>query len=594
MPPSSSKNRSVAVAAAAAMLLTAAPAVAAPKADSPAHANRQQVTQDRIVRELQKQTAGGEVTLDDVIAAVENYESKSSWERDVDYTATTSHASEPGQVSVTVTEDGTIGFASVGDDGGCTMTTISPDGEVSTWSWPELGSNCSGEVAVGGPDQPQPAYQDPAADQPGDAPADGGDAPADGGTGDAPADGGGDGAAGGDAPADGGTGDAPADEVAEEDPTADTGTEEPGTLVAGTASTWGWNTFGQLGDGSTTAGLGPVDVLMPEGVLFADLGLGHDHTAAVDADGNLWTWGRNHYGQLGAGTVDTDAHPVPQQVGPAGVTFTTVDASLFRSVALDADGQVWSWGDNSEGELGDGTRQARSTPVNVTPAGVVFTDVSAGYRHTTAVDSAGQIWAWGDNYWAQLGDGTRTDRLVPTRTVTPAGVEFTSVASGNLNNAALDATGTVWGWGANHSGEVGDGTTTMRTAPVQAKRTYGEIAAISAGSQFFLALDTAGHVWTWGSGSGGALGTGTYWAVHVPTDVTPVGVEFSTAVAGGYFGVALSTTGDRWAWGWNRFGELGDGSTSVRMLPGNLGPVGSDVSDVAAGDYHAALIRTAP
>jgi len=231
----------------------------------------------------------------------------------------------------------------------------------------------------------------------------------------------------------------------------------------GTVWAWGDDERGQLG------GVGPMDRSTPgqvEGmadvVAIAGGGL---HTIALRRDGTVWAWGSNAFGQLGDGTT-TDSTPVPVQVrGMA--DMVAFAGGAYHTLGLRRDGTVWAWGLNRAGQLGDGTTPDRATPVEVQG----LTDVVAiagGVGHTIALRRDGAVWAWGSNEWSQLGDGgTTIDRSTPIQVQGMADV--VAIAGGNWHTLALRRDGTVWAWGDNRSGQLGDGTTTYRLTPVQAQ-----------------------------------------------------------------------------------------------------------------------------
>jgi hypothetical protein len=225
--------------------------------------------------------------------------------------------------------------------------------------------------------------------------------------------------------------------------------------------TWGNNDYGQLGDGTTTARRTPVQVSGLTGVTAIAGGEGHN-TIALKGDGTVWTWGANWYGQLGDGTTTDRLTPV--QV--SGLTsVTAIAGGNFHTIALKGDGTVWTWGNNFAGELGDGTNTNRSTPVQVSGLTGV-TAIAGGNFHTIALKGDGTVWTWGYNFDGELGDGTNTNRSTPVQVSGLTGV--TAIAGGGSHTIALKSDGTIWTWGENGSGQLGDGTTTGRWTPVQA------------------------------------------------------------------------------------------------------------------------------
>ncbi len=301
----------------------------------------------------------------------------------------------------------------------------------------------------------------------------------------------------------------------------------------GTVVTWGSNQMGQLGDG-TTGGRRPTPAAVAglDGALMVSTG--HYHSLALRADGSVWTWGYNQAGQLGDGTTTTRSRPV-RVAGTR--TYSWVAAGRDMSYAVATDGTVWSWGLNGDGQLGDGTTTNRSTPVRVGGlTGVV--QVSGGRDHGLALLDDGAVWAWGWNAYGQLGDGTLTDRLTPVQVTT--GV--TMLASGAHHSYALRADGRVLAWGRNYRNELGDGTTTQRTRPVLVTGVAGAVA-IGSGRDHGLAALADGTVRAWGHNSSGQLGDGT--VTSRSTAVTALGVSDVKHVSGGAeFSVAISADGD--------------------------------------------------
>ena len=196
-----------------------------------------------------------------------------------------------------------------------------------------------------------------------------------------------------------------------------------------------------------------------------------------------------------------------------------IDGGWYFSVALKSDGTVWAWGQNDEGQLGDGTTIDRTTPAQVQSLSGI-TELSSGSKHCLALKSDGTVWAWGWNEYGQLGDGTTVNRTTPVRVPGLSGV--TAVASGIYGSSlALKSDGTVWAWGWNYHSELGDGTTINRTTPVQVPGLTG-ITALAGGASHSLALKSDGTVWAWGQNYAGALGDGTTVNRTTPEEVPGV------------------------------------------------------------------------
>ena len=330
----------------------------------------------------------------------------------------------------------------------------------------------------------------------------------------------------------------------------------------GTVYAWGHNEDGPLGDGTQTNRNTPVQVSGLSGVTA--IARGRSHSLALKS-GTVWACGYNAGGQLGDGTNTSRLTPV-QTSDLTGVT--AIGGSYYQSLALKS-GTVWAWGRNGYGELGDGTTTDRYTPVQVMTG---VTAVSGGCEHSLALKN-GTVWAWGRNRYGQLGDGTTTDRLAPVQVSGLTGV--TAISAGFENSYALRGSdGTVWAWGFNFSGQVGDDTTTQRNSPVQVSG-LSNVTAISAGAAFCLALKGDGTVWAWGDNFGGRLGNGDSETLYSLTSVQVSGLTGIISIAAGdYHGLAVKNDGTVWAWGYNLSGQLGDGTTTNRYAPVQVKDVG--------------------
>lgn len=395
--------------------------------------------------------------------------------------------------------------------------------------------------------------------------------------------------------------------------TWDLETETPTTANTDPSWAWGANENGRLGDGTTTDRLTPVQVLgaAGEGLLtdVAQLSAGEAHTLALKEDGTVWGWGANWPGALGDGTTTDRLTPV-QVVGPDGDGFLTdvaqVSGGVWHSLAVKHDGTVWSWGNNYAGALGDGTTTSRLTPTQVVgPDGTGFlTDivqVSAGSSYSLALREDGTVHAWGDNWAGQLGDGSTDERHTPVPVVQADGTPLPGiqqVAAQRSHGLATATDGAVWAWGDNGAGQLGDDTTTSRdhAAPVSTGNGNGftGVERVSAGDSHSLALKSDGTAWAWGSNELGQLGDGT--TTDRATPVQVVGLDGSGvledlvwATTGYSSNIALTSDGTAWGWGYNGYGNLGDGSTTDRHTP--VQPIGiTDLSQVTLGWQHTIAI----
>jgi len=353
----------------------------------------------------------------------------------------------------------------------------------------------------------------------------------------------------------------------------------PGTITAGHSQTcgldisgnaycWGGNAGGELGDGTTTNRSTPVAVSMPAGVTFTTISAA-GHTVALTSTGDVYAWGWNDYGQLGDGTTINRSTPVAVSM-PAGVQFAVVSAAEWHTVALTSTGQAYAWGFNGDGALGDGTTTDRTRPVAVSmPAGVTFSAITGGMVHTVALTATGDAYAWGWNVQGQLGDGTTSNRTTPVAVSMPPGVTFTALGVGGEHTVALTSAGDAYSWGWNGQGQLGDGTTTYRNTPVAVSMPPGvTFTAIASGDAHTVALTSTGDAYSWGQNTWGGLGDGTSTNRNTPVAASmPPGVTFTAVSAGGRHSVALTSMGGAWAWGYNAWGQLGDGTTTNRHTP---------------------------
>ena len=283
-----------------------------------------------------------------------------------------------------------------------------------------------------------------------------------------------------------------------------------------------------------------------------------------------------------SGLADRTATLALTVTAPAGGSVTTVSAGPRSSCALNVSGQVYCWGGNDVGQLGDGTTTDRLAPTQVT-GGLTFAALgTGGGPHTCGVTTSGAAYCWGFNFSGQLGDGTTTDRLVPTAVA--GGLTFAALSEGRLHTCGVTTSGAAYCWGLNLNGELGDGTTTDRLVPtaVAGGLTF---AALSEGANHTCGVTTSEAAYCWGNNSLGELGDGTLIDQSVPTPVAG-GLTFATVSAGYNHTCGLTTSGAAYCWGWNFSGQLGDGTTTGPQLVPT--PVAGDLTfaAVTAGTFY--------
>jgi alpha-tubulin suppressor-like RCC1 family protein len=336
-----------------------------------------------------------------------------------------------------------------------------------------------------------------------------------------------------------------------------------GLTAAGAAYCWGWNSRGQLGDG-TSANERSRPVRVGGDASFTALSAGDRFTCGVTAAGTVYCWGLN-VGQLGDGTTTDRSLPV---LVAGDVSFAAVSTGFRHTCAVTDAGAAYCWGLNSSaGQLGDGTETDRSSPVLVA-GGLEVAAVSAGDFHTCGVTAAGAAYCWGANGDGQLGDGTTTSRSTPVRVA--GDLSFAGVSAGGFHTCGVTVAGAAYCWGGN-VGQLGDGTTTSQSGPVRVAG--GEsYAAVSAGFLHTCAVTPAGIAYCWGDNSQGQLGDGTTASRSSPVRVAG-GVSFAAISAGGsgqalgYHSCGLTSAGAAYCWGQNARGQLGDGTRTNRSTP---------------------------
>jgi alpha-tubulin suppressor-like RCC1 family protein len=300
----------------------------------------------------------------------------------------------------------------------------------------------------------------------------------------------------------------------------------------------------------------------------------------VKAD-KLIIWGDNASGQLGDGTVQNKTSPI--QVGTV-TDWILIQSGGTFSFAIKNDGSIWTWGSNNFGELGDGTTTQRNSPVQI-GNGMILSKVACGLRHTVVIKNDGTLWAWGANYSGQLGDGTTTQRNSPIQIGNSS--NWTNVACGLNHTLAIKNDGTLWAWGGNGNGQLGDGTTTNRKSPVQIG-IGNNWSKVVGGYSHTLAIKSDSTLWAWGANNG-QLGDGTTTQRNSPIQIG-TNSNWSKVFGGDNHTIAIKRDGTLWVWGNNAYGQLGNGTTN-----NELSPVQADSNtkwlQVTCGRYYTLAIN---
>ena len=300
-------------------------------------------------------------------------------------------------------------------------------------------------------------------------------------------------------------------------------------------------------------------------------------------------------------TPAATATPTPTQTPTPAATATPTQTPAPTSTPIPSDCgsstcALWSWGYNGQGQLGDGTHTSRSTPTQEATGATNWALISAGGAHSMALKSDGTLWGWGSNHDGQVGNGTTSMNFLtistPLQEATRA-TNWTAIAAGgyhgtgNSHSMALKSDGTLWSWGSNQDDQLGDGSIFSRSTPKQIG-SETNWALISAGVGYSMALKSDGTLWGWGENSFGRLGDGTTITKSIPTQIGSA-TNWALISAGGDHTVALKSDGTLWAWGRNQFGQLGDGTTIAKSIPTQIGSETNWTLISAGGDHTVAL-----
>ncbi|WP_445342387.1 RCC1 domain-containing protein [Bifidobacterium sp. ESL0827] len=355
----------------------------------------------------------------------------------------------------------------------------------------------------------------------------------------------------------------------------------------GNLYSWGNNGTGALGrETNQTPENLPGVVTPPTGVRFTQFSAGSGYSLALGSDGNLYSWGDNSSGQLGTGSTDYSPHSTPSKgsMPTDGTKFTQISAGNYHSLAMGTDGNLYSWGDNGAGALG---RETDQTPENrpgvvTPPTGVRFTQFSAGGGYSLALGSDGNLYSWGNNGIGQLGIGATDSNQhnTPSKGSMPTdGTKFTQISAGYYHSLAMGTDGNLYSWGDNSLGQLGRALTSTSTlndgTPHKVNPPAGvtRFIQVIAGGDNSLAMGWDGNLYSWGDNSKGQLGRsasstqdGTPRRVAMPAGITITQVRIEGGYLGGY-ALGLGSDGNLYSWGDNSEGQLA--RTPASATPAN-------------------------
>jgi len=294
----------------------------------------------------------------------------------------------------------------------------------------------------------------------------------------------------------------------------------------------------------------------------------------------LMGWGTNNNGGLGDNTATSKSSPV--QTIAWGANWKQVSGGRHHTAATKTDGTLWCWGFNSKGQLGDNTIIDRSSPVQTVAFQSVWKQASSGGYCVAAIKIDGTLWCWGTNDYGNLGDNTTTRRSSPVQTIA-LGSNWKQVSTSGDYTAAIKNDGTLWLWGSNNQGQLANNTTTQSNSPVQTVTFGTNWKQVSAGSQHMAAIKNDGTLWTWGYNLYGQLGDNSIVKKSSPVQTVAGGTNWKQVSGGFNHCAAIKTDGTLWTWGLNNTGQIGDNTGTYRSSPVQTIAYGTNWKQVACG-----------
>jgi alpha-tubulin suppressor-like RCC1 family protein len=319
---------------------------------------------------------------------------------------------------------------------------------------------------------------------------------------------------------------------------------------------------------------------------------------AIKRDNTLWMWGANYpFGQLGVNSTGLQAQPV--QTISGGSVWRQLSVAGSTTSTIKTDNTLWVWGWGSNGQMGNNATTSRSSPVQTISGGSVWKAVSCGGSHIAAIKTDGTLWLWGRAATGCLGNNATLARSSPVQTVS-GGTNWKMVTTGYQGSAgspvgttlAIKTDGTLWAWGGNTNGSLGLNDTTPRSSPIQVVTGGTTWKTVSAGSEFTAAIKTDGTLWTWGLNSSGQLGDNTTVSKSSPIQTIMGGTNWIQVSLGGTNVIsAIQANGSLWLWGNNNYQQMGNNTTINRSSPVQTTPGGYDWTQVSTAQGFVFAIR---
>jgi len=353
---------------------------------------------------------------------------------------------------------------------------------------------------------------------------------------------------------------------------------------------WGRNNNGQLGDNTVVDKSSPVQTVSAGAnwkQITSSLGSG-----AIKTDGTFWAWGGPSSGNTGAGIVPdgtSTKRSSPVVISSGATNWKQISHGFYTGSGIKTDGTFWVWASGNQGQGGNSTTVDSYTSPNQVGSSTIWKQASSGGFYVAGIKTDGTLWTWGQNGRGQLGDNTSNAKSSPVQTVA-GGTNWKQVSAGYHSSAAIKTDGTLWMWGENNYGQLGDNTITKKSSPVQTVAGGSNWQQASAGGYYCGAIKTDGTLWTWGNNGHGELGVGDITWRSSPVQTVAGGTNWKKiSCAPWYANIgALKTDGTLWTWGRNDNGQLGDNTSTSKSSPVQTVAGGNNWKDIAHG-YNVVL-----
>ncbi|WP_395065327.1 T9SS type A sorting domain-containing protein [Flavobacterium sp.] len=331
-------------------------------------------------------------------------------------------------------------------------------------------------------------------------------------------------------------------------------------------SLWGWgdNSVGQIGSINCINNQCLNQTIIENVNLYLDINSGSGHTILLKNDNTLWSLGGNSFGKLGLGLIETSNVNAPTQIGTSN-DWNTISSTSTHVLGLKLNGTLWAWGNNTYGQLGDGSTMNKNIPVQI-GFDTNWQKIRSGYSHSLAIKNDGTLWVWGRNNSGQLGDNSLIDKNFPIQI--GSSNDWVNVYAGYEFSIALKNDGSIWSWGNNQVGQLGDGTFINKQVPTQIG-SNNDWQSLDSDYGHTLAIKNDGSLWSWGWNNGYRLGDGSTINRNSPIQIGN-SLSWAKISAGAGYSMAITNDNLLYVWGINNVGQLGDGTNSIIQIPTQL------------------------